>query len=63
MCPLTVEAFDLPDETNVSAELIEDAQRRGLLELQKDERSGGYLILSFGPNASPPLISGTMALP
>lgn len=32
-------------------ELIEDAQRRGLLEVQKDERSGGYLILSFGPNA------------
>jgi len=32
-------------------ELIEDAQRRGLLETQKDERSGGYLILSFGPNA------------
>ena len=33
------------------AELLEDAQRRGLLDLQKDERSGGYLILSFGPNA------------
>jgi len=32
-------------------ELIEDAQRRGLLDVQKDERSGGYLILSFGPNA------------
>jgi len=32
-------------------ELLEDAQKRGLLELQKDERSGGYLILSFGPNA------------
>ena len=32
-------------------ELIEDAQRRGLLEIQKDERSGGYVILSFGPNA------------
>lgn len=32
-------------------ELIEDAQRRGLLDTQKDERSGGYLILSFGPNA------------
>jgi uncharacterized protein (TIGR00288 family) len=32
-------------------ELLEDAQKRGLLDLQKDERSGGYLILSFGPNA------------
>jgi uncharacterized protein (TIGR00288 family) len=32
-------------------ELIEDTQRRGLLDIQKDERSGGYLILSFGPNA------------
>ena len=32
-------------------ELLEDAQRRGLLETQKDVRSGGYLILSFGPNA------------
>ncbi|MCU0693269.1 MAG: NYN domain-containing protein [Polyangiaceae bacterium] len=32
-------------------ELLEDAQARGLLELQKDARSGGYLILSFGPNA------------
>ena len=32
-------------------ELLEDAQSRGLLELQKDEKSGGYIILSFGPNA------------
>jgi uncharacterized protein (TIGR00288 family) len=32
-------------------ELLEDAQVRGLLELQKDEKSGGYIILSFGPNA------------
>ena len=32
-------------------ELLEDASKRGLLDLQKDERSGGYLILSFGPNA------------
>jgi uncharacterized LabA/DUF88 family protein len=32
-------------------ELLEDAQTRGLLELQKDEKSGGYLILGFGPNA------------
>ena len=32
-------------------QLLEDARDRGLLELQKDERSGGYLILSFGPKA------------
>jgi len=33
------------------SELLEDAQKRGLLELTKDERSGGYIITSFGPNA------------
>jgi uncharacterized protein (TIGR00288 family) len=33
------------------SELLEDAQKRGLLELNKDERSGGYIITSFGPNA------------
>ncbi len=32
-------------------ELLEDAERRGLLELTKDDRSGGYIITSFGPNA------------
>ncbi len=32
-------------------ELLEDAQKRGLLELQKDEKSGGYIILAFGPKA------------
>ncbi len=32
-------------------QLLEDAKNRGLLELQKDERSGGYLIVSFGPKA------------
>ena len=32
-------------------QLLEEAQRRGLLEIQKDEKSGGYIILSFGPNA------------
>ena len=32
-------------------QLLEDAAKQGLLEIQKDERSGGYLILSFGPNA------------
>ena len=32
-------------------QLLEMAQQHGLLELQKDEKSGGYLITSFGPNA------------
>ena len=32
-------------------QLLEDARDQGLLELQKDEKSGGYLITSFGPNA------------
>ena len=32
-------------------ELLEDASERGLLEIQKDDKSGGYLILSFGPKA------------
>ena len=31
--------------------LLEDAERQGLLELQKDEKSGGYKVLAFGPNA------------
>ncbi len=32
-------------------ELLMDGQVRGLLELQKDEKSGGFLIVGFGPNA------------
>jgi uncharacterized protein (TIGR00288 family) len=32
-------------------QLLEDAQQQGLLDVQKDEKSGGYLIISFGPNA------------
>ncbi|MFN3197331.1 MAG: NYN domain-containing protein [Bradymonadia bacterium] len=32
-------------------QLLLDAQKRGLLEIQKDERSGGYIILGFGPSA------------
>jgi uncharacterized protein (TIGR00288 family) len=32
-------------------QLLEDAQKRGLLEIQKDEKSGGYLIVGFGPKA------------
>ena len=30
-------------------ELLETARDRGYLELQKDEKSGGYLIQGFGP--------------
>ncbi len=30
-------------------ELLEDAQRRGLLELQKDEPSGGYIVVGLAP--------------
>ena len=33
------------------SELLEDAENRGLLELQKDEKSGGYIVLGFGPDA------------
>jgi len=33
------------------SEMLEDAEKKGLLELSKDERSGGYIITSFGPNA------------
>jgi hypothetical protein len=29
-------------------ELLEDAERRGLLQLQKDERSGGYVVVGLG---------------
>jgi uncharacterized protein (TIGR00288 family) len=32
------------------SELLEELQKHGYLELQKDEKSGGYLILGFGPN-------------
>ncbi len=32
-------------------QLLEDAARHELLEIQKDEKSGGYLITAFGPNA------------
>ena len=32
-------------------QLLEDAERRGMLEIQKEAKSGGYLIISFGPNA------------
>jgi uncharacterized protein (TIGR00288 family) len=32
-------------------QLLEDAGRRGLLELAHDESSGGYVVVAFGPNA------------
>jgi uncharacterized protein (TIGR00288 family) len=32
-------------------ELLEDAEKRGLLKLQKDTKSGGYVVLGFGPAA------------
>ena len=31
--------------------LLQDAEARGLLEIQRDEKSGGYLIVGFGPKA------------
>jgi uncharacterized protein (TIGR00288 family) len=33
------------------SQLLEDAQARGLLKLQKEPKSGGYVILGFGPEA------------
>ena len=33
------------------SDLLEDAERRGLLEIKKDDKSGGYIILGFGPKA------------
>ncbi len=32
-------------------QLLEDAEARGLLKLQKEPKSGGYVILGFGPQA------------
>lgn len=33
------------------SQLLEDAARARLLHIEKDERSGGYIILDFGPEA------------
>ncbi len=33
------------------SELLEDAEKRGLLEIKRDQKSGGYIILGFGPKA------------
>jgi uncharacterized protein (TIGR00288 family) len=32
-------------------DLLEAAREQGLLEIEKDQRSGGYRIIEFGPNA------------
>lgn len=32
-------------------DLLEDAQTKGYLEMKKDDKSGGYIILGFGENA------------
>ena len=32
-------------------DLLETIQKKGLLEIEKDQRSGGYRILEFGPKA------------
>jgi len=32
-------------------QLLEEAHKRGLLKIQKDPKSGGYVILGFGPEA------------
>ncbi len=32
-------------------QLLQDAQRRGLLEIEKDQKSGGFIVLGFGPQA------------
>ena len=32
-------------------DLLEEAAKQGLLEIEKDQRSGGYRILDFGPKA------------
>ncbi len=33
------------------SELLEDAQKRSLLEVSRDERAGGYVVTAFGPKA------------
>jgi uncharacterized protein (TIGR00288 family) len=33
------------------SQLLEDAKRRGLLEIHRDDKSGGYVISGFGPKA------------
>ncbi len=33
------------------SEVLEDAEKKGLLEIKKDDKSGGYIVLGFGPKA------------
>ncbi|MFO0682555.1 MAG: NYN domain-containing protein [Sandaracinus sp.] len=33
------------------SDILEDAQKRGLLELAHDDKSGGYVVTAFGPKA------------
>jgi hypothetical protein len=33
------------------SELLEDARKRSLLEVTRDEKSGGYVVTAFGPKA------------
>jgi hypothetical protein len=33
------------------SELLEDAKKRQLLEVVRDEKSGGYIVTAFGPKA------------
>jgi uncharacterized LabA/DUF88 family protein len=33
------------------SELLEDAKKRALLEVSRDDRSGGYVVTAFGPKA------------
>jgi uncharacterized protein (TIGR00288 family) len=46
--PMFSESYHGYDSFN---QLLEDAQARGLLKLQKDPKSGGYVIVGFGPEA------------
>lgn len=34
------------------SDLLEEVQRRGLLELEEDPRSGGYLVVGLGPSGA-----------
>ncbi|MCA9563881.1 MAG: OST-HTH/LOTUS domain-containing protein, partial [Myxococcales bacterium] len=33
------------------SDLLKEAAKQGLLELERDQKSGGYLIQGFGPKA------------
>jgi uncharacterized protein (TIGR00288 family) len=46
--PMFNESYHGYDSFN---QLLEDADERGLLKIQKDPKSGGYVIVGFGPEA------------